>query len=47
MERGEYPVNCAGCGKPTKLNECWQECVNGVKRSWHHACRLASVRPAA
>lgn len=41
MVRGDYPRDCAGCGKPTVLNECWQEHIDGVKRSWHHKCRLA------
>lgn len=44
MVRGEYPRACAGCGKQTALNECWQEEIAGVKRSWHYACRLGLSR---
>lgn len=44
MARGDFPRNCHGCGKPTKLNDCWQETVlpSGERRAWHHACRLAA-----
>lgn len=45
MVRGDYPQRCAGCGEKTKLNECWQEALDGGRRllSWHHGCRLGKV----
>lgn len=39
MVRGDYPKNCAECGEFVPLNDCWQEEIKDVKKTYHHECR--------